>query len=712
MRWLVIALSLATLGTQAQTQKPWSDDTLGLSLTLPDDSWQVRDASQGGPRTLLFSSPQAPGLRFMILVLPVSAAPGGLLWRETQLRAGGTNYERILYDDGTGANAARVAGQAAEVLEYRRAGVSRMLGQRRGESYLILEMGAPPALWEQPATKQTLERILNSLEVKGPIRLALAEADLSTPEQVRSRRAAAVARPSRDIEVIKHTIRAELDPSAQTLRVTDRMRVRAAQGNIRSIALATGVVKVQDITGPAGVRWNEEPLGQEQFRLTIEWDRPLNEGEEQELIVQLSSSDFVLAINQQQFAEISTLGQVRERSSWSSHVRWYPIDTVNDASVDITFVVPEAYTAVTGGRSIAVETVSGRREFRYASDIRKPRLLPFGFAVARYVSRRGQSSGGLPIEIYGYPGEEKLVEQRLQLAIESADLFERMMGRLPFEAVRFAHVTPVSREMLVSLPGLILLSDVYYDDITGIDLSNGNPSTRPALNILGLADELSHQWNAYSIPLPNELAEGVSTFTNALVVEKRAGQEAYRNYMRFCANTYLNGVLTEKDVAPADPAIYKTPAYRVIAFCKNTAVLDMLRTEVGDERFFAGWRRVFEDYDASQDGFDTVRNVFSRTTGTDMRWFFDQWFFQSGCPVIATEHAVKGDTVTITLRQTQKQQPFRLNSEVAVRGRNGEVIREKVVLTDRETRLTVRAAFPIREVVFDPDDRLLLRRAQ
>ncbi len=284
MRWLVIALSLATLGTQAQTQKPWSDDTLGLSLTLPDDSWQVRDASQGGPRTFLFSSPQAPGLRFMILVLPVSAAPGGLLWRETQLRAGGPNYERILYDDGTSATAARVAGQAAEVLEYRRAGVSRMLGQRRGESYLILEIGAPPALWEQPATKQTLERILNSLEVKGPIRLALAEADLSTPEQVRSRRAAAVARPSRDIEVIKHTIRAELDPSAQTLRVTDRMRVRATQGSIRSIALATGVVRVRDITGPAGVRWNEEPLGQEQFRLRIEWDRPLNEGEEQELI--------------------------------------------------------------------------------------------------------------------------------------------------------------------------------------------------------------------------------------------------------------------------------------------------------------------------------------------------------------------------------------------------------------------------------------------
>ena len=79
--------------------------------------------------------------------------------------------------------------------------------------------------------------------------------------------------------------------------------------------------------------------------------------------------------------------------------------------------------------------------------------------------------------------------------------------------------------------------------------------------------------------------------------------------MKFCANTYLNGVLTEKDVAPADPAIYKTPAYRVIAFCKNTAVLDMLRTEVGDERFFAGWRRVFEDRSITA---CTVPNVLDR----------------------------------------------------------------------------------------------------
>jgi len=212
MRWVFVALSFVAMSSQPQTGKRWSDETLSLALSLPDDSWQARDATQGGAKTVLFSSPQAPGLRFMILAVPASLTPDGLLTREAQLKAGNPSYQRIAYQDGTGANAASVAGAPAELLEYRRSGVSRMLGQKRGDAYLILEIGATPELWEQPTTRRTLESIVNSLEVKGPVRLTLAEADLSTPAEVRSRRPAPAAAVVRDAEIVKHTIRAEIDP--------------------------------------------------------------------------------------------------------------------------------------------------------------------------------------------------------------------------------------------------------------------------------------------------------------------------------------------------------------------------------------------------------------------------------------------------------------------------------------------------------------------
>jgi hypothetical protein len=95
-----------------------------------------------------------------------------------------------------------------------------------------------------------------------------------------------------------------------------------------------------------------------------------------------------------------------------------------------------------------------------------------------------------------------------------------------------------------------------------------------------------------------------------------------------------------------------------------------------------------------------------------MRWFFDQWFFQSGFPEIVTEFAASGRTVTILLRQLQKQLPFRLNADVSIRGANGEMAREGVELTGRETQLKVTTPFAIRDVVFDPDNRLLVRRLQ
>ena len=58
------------------------------------------------------------------------------------------------------------------------------------------------------------------------------------------------------------------------------------------------------------------------------------------------------------------------------------------------------------------------------------------------------------------------MRQRLKVAVESADIFEKMMGPLPWKDVRFVHVTPVRKETGVSLPGLILISDMFFRDLT------------------------------------------------------------------------------------------------------------------------------------------------------------------------------------------------------------------------------------------------------
>jgi aminopeptidase N len=182
--------------------------------------------------------------------------------------------------------------------------------------------------------------------------------------------------------------------------------------------------------------------------------------------------------------------------------------------------------------------------------------------------------------------------------------------------------------------------------------------------------------------------------------------------IRYCADAYRASTSLGRDTAVADPAIYSTPAYRGIAFCKVPVVLDMLRLETGDEMFFAAWRKAFQEFDANQDGYTILQKAFSESSGKDLSWFFEQWFFQAGCPEIAVEFSQQGDSLTITLRQEQKQGPYRFAGELLIRGERGEeTLRRTVAVSDREAAWTCTVSFPVQEVLFDPNDRLLKRTA-
>ena len=118
---------------------------------------------------------------------------------------------------------------------------------------------------------------------------------------------------------------------------------------------------------------------------------------------------------------------------------------------------------------------------------------------------------------------ERSARQRLAVAVDSGNVLERLMGPLPWKRVSFCHVRPSRKEMGVSLPGLVLVSDGFFGDAEKVVLSGTKLSDPAALGLLIIVDELSHQWNAYACPLPNELAEGISTFTNLLYIESLRG---------------------------------------------------------------------------------------------------------------------------------------------------------------------------------------------
>lgn len=699
------ALALAAiLFLATPAQEPYVHESPRFELTLPSAEWEVRDMGGGSVLALVFTPVEDMTTRCSVLRYPGSFLPEGLETREVQIRAAaGELYSRVSLGLG------RIAGREARRLEYTIAGGTTIeWGFEEGGDHVIFQLAAPAAVWDDPQERAALEAVRDSFawtggKVRGPV-------DRTPPDEIRAGRAveAGAARP---FEVTRHRIAARIEPAEHALAVRDTIDLVAREDGLAEVRLYTTLVTVEDVTSAAPISWRVETLPQADV-LVVSFDPPLAAGAAATLDVSLACDEFFQGTDQDLVAEIGVLGQIRPRSSWSSHVLWYPMDKHNDAAVDVTFDVPAPLVALTGGELVERVEEEGRARCRYVEESRVPRPLPFGFAVGDYRSRTVESEGGLSLSAWGFAGEEKRIDQRVEILSECAAAFERALGPLPWSVVRFVHVDPERKETGVSLPGMILVSDSYFPDLEGVDASSGNLSDPGVLGLLVVADELSHQWNFYSTGFPNELAEGISTYTNTLFLEERYGEDAYRRAIRYCRDAWIESADESTEYAIANPAVYSNTRYRSVVFCKTPVALDALRRRLGDEVFFAGLRRAFALRDRSVDGFERLERGFEEAAKAELRPFFDQWFFRAGFPELEVAHERTRQGARVTVRQAQDEEPYELLVEISIECADGSTHMFPVTMTEREQSFDLELPAAPAAVHLGPDGRLPARLAK
>lgn len=699
-------MTLPSPGQQDSSSGSFADPSLGVRLTLPDATWKKIDQSQGNVKVLIFSADPQMATRCTIMSMPKVFLANGILSREEQLKAIAKKaYKRRSLTD------SKLGNRDARRLEYT-IGPSKTIEWeiQREESYLLIQLASRG--WQNPQTRKMLEAIRDSVELTDVASATeKVKPKTATVDDVRRARMPSSDDPSPSLQVISHELLVRIEPERQALSVSDHITFRSRDEGQTEATLYTSVMTVTDVSGPEGMTWKSVPRKTEASHedakvreLVLTFAEALPKDKDVTVKASLECDDFIHAIDQQLVAEVAVLGQVRPNSSYSSHVVYYPNDATKRGTVDMTLSVPAGMTAVTGGELVSTRAKGGRQLFRYKSSDGRGRLLPFGFAAANYIQRSGKSNSGLRLTFYGYAGEEKLLDQRVDAAVEAANLFEKMMGPLPWKDVRFAHVTPVRKETGVSLPGLILISDRFFADFSNVDVSDGNLQNRDNLSLLVVADELSHQWNAYAVPLPNQLAEGISTFTNVLFMERRAGKETFNKAIRNCRTGYFMSTGLGHDVAIADPAVYQTAAYRGIVFTKTAVALAMLREKIGDDVFFKAWRDAFQDFAETRDGFEVVETAFSKAAGEDLKWFFDQWFYRPGWPKLKISHDQNGNRVSVRCEQIQEGQPFRFPVKLIAKGRDDNATRFVAQLSEVTDLVELDCPFTVETVEIDPNE--------
>lgn len=90
------------------------------------------------------------------------------------------------------------------------------------------------------------------------------------------------------------------------------------------------------------------------------------------------------------------------------------------------------------------------------------------------------------------------------------------------------------------------------------------------------------------------------------------------------------------------------------SYAKGGRILHMLRRHLGDEAFFTSLNHYLNKHAFSSVEVHDLRLAFEEVTGKDLNWFFNQWFLQSGHPVLEYEvDYSQADNLLLTVAQRQ-----------------------------------------------------------
>lgn len=297
----------------------------------------------------------------------------------------------------------------------------------------------------------------------------------------------------------------------------------------------------------------------------------------------------------------------------------------------------------------------------------------------------------MPVRFFVLPESRKRAKECMPQFLDHVRVFEELLGPYPFRREKYGLAeTP---HLGMEHQTIIAYGNGFRDD--QYDWLHNH--------------ELAHEWWGNLVTCRDWkdmwIHEGFGTYMQPLYREKRFGRKAYDDEV--AGYRLMNRTPVAPRASRNSHEIYFGAGGNDIYY-KGSHVLHVLRWQLGDERFFRFLRRMcYADEAAakSTDGSavrfvdtDDVVRLASEVAGADMTWFFDVYVRQPALPKLD----VARSDGTLRLRwQTPDDLPFELAVPLRV---GAEDVRVPMAGGVGEW------AVGDRDVVVDPDRRLLMRR--
>ncbi len=339
--------------------------------------------------------------------------------------------------------------------------------------------------------------------------------------------------------------------------------------------------------------------------------------------------------------------------------QWLPtIDHPYDkATSEFIVTAPVKYQVVANG--VLVEEIDlgdGRRITHWKQSVPIATWLNC-IGVAQFASRHFGKAAGVPLETWVYHQDHDAgiatFEEPMRQAVE---FYSSHIGRYPYE--KLAGVQSAGNG-----GGMEHATAVFYGQAT--------VTGRPAFSLV--AHEVAHQWWGDSVTEKDWddvwLSEGFATYFTLLTTEHYLGRDAFIAGLQRSRKIIFD---TEERL-PGVAVVQDKPWKGIpngIVYQKGGWTLHMLRGQIGTPKFWAGIRDYYRRYRDRNASTDDFRNVMEEASGSDLGWFFQQWLYRAGSPVVegGWTYNPQSKKLSIDLAQKQPGDAYRLPLEIVTTG--------------------------------------------
>lgn len=173
-----------------------------------------------------------------------------------------------------------------------------------------------------------------------------------------------------------------------------------------------------------------------------------------------------------------------------------------------------------------------------------------------------------------------------------------------------------------------------------------------------IAHELFHHWFGDLVTTESwsniTVNESFADYSETLWEEYKYGKDAgdAENYQGMAG--YLNSGSDDLDLV----RFYykdKEDVFDAVSYQKGGRILNMLRNYVGDEAFFASLKKYLTDNKFKSGEAQQLRLAFESVVGQDLNWFWNQWYYGSGHPVLDIKYVYDKNSGTQKVIVEQKQ---------------------------------------------------------